>query len=178
MNVLFRILAVVGVAAALICFNAQRGPTIQRAGKAVAIRDAAYQPNPNKQHKIVFSLRQGSAKPADVNPGLNALARAVNLYTGAGVPLSKLDFVGVAYGDAATALLDNAHYRERFGVDNPNIPLLTELRNAGVDVAVCSQSLLAHQFQPEWTDPHVTTALSAITTIAELQEHGYSLMPM
>lgn len=178
MSFLLRLLAVIGVGAVLIVYGAERGPTITKAGKAVAMPEAAYQPAADKEHKVVFGLHQGSKKPAQINPALNAVARAVNLYGGAGVPLAKMKFVAVAYGDAADAFLDNDHYRQKFGVDNPNIPLIVELKDAGIVVAVCGQSLEAHAYQPEWVDSHVTVALSAITTITELQENGYVLMPL
>ena len=41
-----------------------------------------------------------SKQPGAVNPALDHVARTVNLYAAAGVPLSHLKFVAVAYGAA------------------------------------------------------------------------------
>ena len=106
------------------------------------------------------------------------VARTVNLYASAGVPLNHLKFVAVMYGAATDAALDNEHYRQKYGVDNPNLDLIRKLRNAGVDVAVCGQAAAEHQDQYEWIAPEVTLVLSALTTITTLEHQGYVLMPL
>ena len=62
------------------------------------------------------------------------VARTVNLYASAGVPLNHLKFVAVMYGAATDAALDNEHYRQKYDSDNPNLDLIRKLRNAGVEV--------------------------------------------
>jgi hypothetical protein len=62
----------------------------------------------------------------------------VNLYVASGVPLKNLKFVAVAYGEATPLVLNDAQYRAKFGVANPNLPLVEQLRTAGVDVSVCA----------------------------------------
>jgi intracellular sulfur oxidation DsrE/DsrF family protein len=109
---------------------------------------------------------------------LEHVARVVNLYTASGVPLSHLGFVAVIYGQATDAALDSAHYRQKYGVDNPNLGLIRTLRNAGIDVAVCGQKIASLQEQNQWVDPQVTLALSGLTTIASLEHQGYVLVPL
>jgi len=153
-------------------------PTIQGYGKMHALPQAAYRPHADKEYKIVFALTQAAKSPSDVNPALDHVARTVNLYVSSGVPLEHLKFVAITYGAATPLALDNAHYHTKFGVDNPNLPLIAELRKAGVDVSVCGQAVAEHKFAYDWLSPSVTLALSGLTTVTTLETDGYVLMPM
>lgn len=153
-------------------------PTITGYGKIHYLPDAAYKPVPGQTYRIVFSLTQGAKSPSAVNPSLDHVARTVNLYVAAGVPLDHLKFVAVASGAATPLALNDARYRAAYGVPNPNLPLITELRHAGVDVAVCGQAVAEHHFQYSWVDRQVTLALSALTTVTTLEHKGYDLMQM
>jgi intracellular sulfur oxidation DsrE/DsrF family protein len=153
-------------------------PVLTAVGKMHPLPDAAYQPQKAAIYKIVFDVTKGGDKPAEVSPSLDQVARAVNLYASAGVPLDHLKFVAVLHGDATAAALDNAHYKRQFGVDNPNLETIRKLRAAGTDVAVCGQATAEHHFQYEWIAPNVTLALSALTTITVLENEGYALMPL
>lgn len=153
-------------------------PTVSGYGKIHYLPQAKYQPEKDQTYKVVFALTHGVAKPDQVNPGLEHIARSINLYVAAGVPVSHLKFVGIAYGPATPLALDNAHYRKAFGVDNPNLKLIEMLRKDGVDVAVCSQAVAEHGYEEAWVSPDVTLALSGLTTVIDLQHDGYALMPM
>lgn len=153
-------------------------PTIHGYGKIHYLKSAAFKPHPDRTYKLVFALTHGPKKPDQVNAGLDHVARAVNLYVAAGVPLDHLKIVAVAAGGATPLALDNAHYRARFHTDNPNLKLIAELRKAGVKVAVCAQAVGEHHFKYSWISPHVTVALSALTTMADFQQEGYALIPM
>jgi len=153
-------------------------PTINGAGKIHALPQAAYQPDRNATYKVVFSLSKAGEKPGDVSPSLDHVARAVNLYVSAGVPLKQLKFVAVASGAATPIVLNDEQYKKIYGVANPNLPLIEQLRKAGVDVAVCGQAVAESKFQYDWVDSHVTLSLSALVTITELQQQGYALMPL
>jgi intracellular sulfur oxidation DsrE/DsrF family protein len=153
-------------------------PTLPGVGKMHPLPKAAYQPQRNETYKIVFSVTKAGSKPDELNPSLDRVARTVNLYVSAGVPLNHLKFVVIMYGDATDAALDNQHYRQKHGVDNPDLDLIRKLRNAGVDVAVCGQAAAEHEDRYEWIAPEVTLALSALTTITTLENQGYALMPL
>jgi intracellular sulfur oxidation DsrE/DsrF family protein len=154
------------------------GPAIERYGLMHPLPKAAYQPDPKATYRVIFAMTAASKAPEEVNPAVERVARAVNLYVSAGVPLDHLKFVAIAYGAATAVALDDAHYKAAYGIANPNLPVIARLRKAGVDVAVCGQSVLEHKYQYEWIDPSVTLALSAITTITSLEQQGYSLMPL
>lgn len=153
-------------------------PTIHNYGKMHYLADAAYKPEKTATYKIVFALTQGSKAPAEVNPALDHVARTVNLYVAAGVPVAHLKFVAVAYGEATPLAMDDAAYRAKFGVANPNLPLIALLRHAGVDIAVCGQAVAEHHFAYSAVDKSVTTGLSGLTTVTMLEHQGYSLMQL
>ena len=153
-------------------------PPITAAGDFHPLPHAAYQPDPHATYKVVFALTKDSAKPDQINPGIEHVARAVNLYASAGVPLSHLKFVAVASGPATALALDDAHYRAQFGVANPNLPVIAQLHKAGVAVVVCGQAMAEHHYDDAWAAKDVTVALSALTTVTELEQRGYGLMPL
>lgn len=153
-------------------------PALEGVGKMHPLPHAAYRPDPKETYKIVFSVTRGASRPAEVNPGLERVARTVNLYASAGVPLSHLKFVAILYGPATDAALDDAHYRQQFMTSNPNLDLIGKLRRAGVDVAVCGQAVAEHKYAYDWIAPQITVALSALTTITVLEHRGYALMPL
>ena len=165
-------------AAAFADDNFWQTPTINGAGKIHGLPQAAYQPDRNATYKVVFSLSKAGDKPDEVSPSLDHVARAVNLYVSAGVPLDHLKFVAIASGGATPIVLNDAQYKKAYGVANPNLPLIEQLRKAGVDIAVCGQAVAEHKFQYDWVDSHVTLALSALTTITVLEQQGYALMPL
>lgn len=150
---------------------------ITAAGNFHPLPHAAFQPDRNATYKVVFGMTK-PGKPDQVNPALERVARTVNLYAAAGVPLDHLKFVAIAYGPATALVLDDAHYRAKFGTANPNLPVIAQLRKAGVTVAVCGQAVAENHFQDDWVAKDVDVALSALTTITELEQQGYALMPL
>jgi intracellular sulfur oxidation DsrE/DsrF family protein len=153
-------------------------PTIQGYGKMHYLPQGAYQPKPDQTYKLVFAITQPAKSPGEVNDGLDHVARAVNLYVAAGVPLNHLKFVVIAEGHSVPLALNDQQYRKAYGVPNPNLILIDELRKAGVQIAVCGQAVALSDISYDWIDPRVTLALSALTTISTLEHQGYGLMPL
>jgi intracellular sulfur oxidation DsrE/DsrF family protein len=153
-------------------------PALVGVGRVHPLPQAAYQPQQQEVYSVVFSVTNAAETPTEINPALRHIARMVNLYTSAGVPLSHLRFVAVIYDNAIDATLDDEHYRQKYGVDNPNLSLIRTLRNAGIDVAASGQTLVRNQERDEWIAPEVTLALSGMTTISNLEHLGYVLMPL
>ena len=153
-------------------------PTIQGYGKIHMFPHAEFRPNKSETYNIVFSITKGVEKPDKVNTSLDHVARTLNLYVAAGVPLSHLHFVAIAYGDATPLAISNSAYNKRYGTDNPNLKLIYLLSRAGVKVAVCGQAVAEHKFSYEDVDKSVLTALSGLTTVTTLEHQGYDLMPL
>src|SRR6202171_3585382 len=99
-------------------------PALTGVGKMHPLPKAAYQPQKAAIYKIVFDVTKAGAKPGEVSPSLDLVARAINLYSSAGTPLDHLKFVAVLHGAATAAALDNSHYKQQFGVDNPNLEII------------------------------------------------------
>lgn len=153
-------------------------PTIQGYGPIHTEANSAFHPDRGQHYKVVFQIEQGKITPHKVSHALDRVARTVNLYVDSGVPLSQLSFVVAIAGNATPIVLDNAHYRAIYGVDNPNLPLFRKLREAGVTVTVCDQAVAGHRYPFGWVDSSVTRALSSLVTITTLEHQGYTLMPL
>ena len=153
-------------------------PAIKSEGSVHPLPDAAFQPDSTVTYKAIFSLTKGDSDPKKVNDGLVHVARAVNVFASARIPLDHLKFVVIIHGGAVPAVLDNEHYRKEFKVDNPNLKLIGELKAAGVQIAVCGQAIAGYKYEYSWVNPDVKVALSALSTIIILQQQGYSLVAM
>lgn len=155
-----------------------QNPAIKDAGAMHPLPNAAFQPDKTAIYKAVFSVTHAPEGGKDPDDGLEHVARAVNVFASAGVPLDHLKFVVIIHGAATPIVLDNAHYKKQFGKDNPNLKVIRELKAAGVEVAVCGQAVAGSGYEYSWVDPEVKVALSALSTIVILQHDGYVLMPM
>lgn len=153
-------------------------PAISGYGKIHYVDTPAYNPrnDANLSNKIVFQLNKNDGDIKDPHLGLERVARVVNLYYAAGIPLNKLDFVVSMNGDAVIAGLNNEEFRKAYGIDNPNLKMIGELEKAGVKVTVCDQSVAFHHIDREWIDKSVTHTISSGTTVATLQNQGYALL--
>ena len=152
-------------------------PAVPDFGASVSLPDASMQPDKNTEYKVVFNVT-GEGPNEKINPSLERVARAANIFASAGVPLSHLHFIAVIHGPATQAVLDNDHYKEKFNLDNPNVKLIGELKSAGVKVIVCGQALAAKKFPHEWVNPNVEITLSAISAVIILEQQGYVIFPM
>lgn len=137
---------------------------------------AAVQPSKHKVYKAIFDVTHGIKDYSKPNAGLVHVARAVNVFASAGVPLSHLKFVAIVHGPATPSILDNAAYKRKYGVDNPNLRLIRQLRRAGVHVDVCGQALADLDFAHAWVDHKVTITLSALSTVVIYGDKGYAYM--
>ncbi len=150
-------------------------PVIEGYGGAHPLPDSKVQPDKKLDYKIIFDLTKDSQKDS-VNSGLFHIARLLNVYASAGVNPEQLDLVGIFHGNAGKVVLDNENYKKKFKTDNPNIDLISKLKNAGVKFFVCGQTLEEKNFDHNWVNPDVDIALSALTVLPTYQLKGYALM--
>lgn len=131
-------------------------------------------PDPNLTYKVVFDLAAAAPKIDEVNPGLTTVARYVNTLGKYGVPEDHRKIAVVFHRAVTEAILNNETFKARNqGHDNPNIALIREMKKAGVDFHVCGQAVLAHKIDPKTIQPEIQLDLWALTTIVNLQLHGY-----
>lgn len=151
-------------------------PTIAGHGKVTPMPDAVAQPRDGA--KILVDVTVGGPRE-EINPGLEKLARFVNIYASAGKSPAHANIVAVLHGDATQLALDDAAYGEAFSTKtNPNVELMRDLQAAGVEFLVCGQALTLKGFQPEQTHDQVTVAVSGLTALVNYQQDGYSYVPL
>lgn len=151
-------------------------PKIASHGKVVRLADAAAQPRAGS--RICVDVTTDG--PADaVNPGILKLARYVNIYGGAGAAPAEVRITAILHGKATmVALSDDAHASRLGTKGNPNLPLLRELRDAGVELLVCGQSAAGLGIASSEIAPEVQTAVSALTANVNRQMDGYAYIPL
>lgn len=141
-------------------------------------------PDPNIKYNIVIDLTtfakpegvEGSTDeidPKSLNWGLAEIGRILNLHVGAGIPKDNINIVAAVHGMAYESFLNNETYLEQHKIENPNIPLLEELSDAGVKFLMCGQSL-GNTKKSELL-PFTNITLTAQTTLSEYQMKGYAL---
>lgn len=180
------ILAIVLLASVLLPSDgnaADRKPfrPLQGYGTTVNPADAAVRPDPALRYRVVFSVTRAAAKPGEVNPSLEKVARFLNLLGQDGVRIHPGDIVAVVHGPATPIVLTDAAYLAHAGDPsirtNPNLALIEALRHAGVVVSVCSQALHGQKIEAREVAPGVRRDVAALTTLANLQLRGYALIP-
>ena len=142
----------------------------------VAIPDAAVPAMKSRTYKAIFDATQGSADPGKILPALNMLGSELNLFRASGIPAKNVHFAVAFHGDAVDGLLRDDAYRAKFGVPNPNLPVLARLKGLGVDLLVCGQFLAAESRDPASLSPDVTVASDALLVLIAYQNQGYALL--
>lgn len=155
---------------------AQKVSPVVPFGAIYDISEATVKPDPDLNYRLVIDVFSGAEAPDSLGAGLYNVARMLNLFSVGGVADDKVDVVLAIHGGATFGVLDNDHYHKRYGVDNPNIPLIAALKEAGVKVTVCGQSLTGRGIATEDVNPQVEIATSMLTTVAMYQMRGYGML--
>lgn len=99
-------------------------------GMISPVARAANLPDRRLQYRVIFSVTKAADAPANLNPSLDKVARFVNLLAGQGIAPGQKDIVVILHGPATAIVLTDESYRARYGVPNPNLPLVRALRSA------------------------------------------------
>jgi intracellular sulfur oxidation DsrE/DsrF family protein len=160
------------------CTQAQEktNPLIKEFGTVFTVPFAVEMPDPSLHYKILVDLNTPGEKPEIVNENLEVAAKIVNLHILGGVPEKNLKVVLVVHGAAAFNLMNNETYKQKYAVENPNLPLISSLHQAGVKIFVCGQTIIKRNIDPLKLAPEVKVALSAITTITNYNHNGYTVL--
>ena len=151
-------------------------PLVKGFGAVYSVPFAIEKPDPKLHYKILVDVNTASDKPENIHEGLETVAKILNLHVLGGVPEKNLQVVLVVHGAAAFYLMNNDAYRQKYTVDNPNLPLITALSNAGVKIFVCGQTIFKRNINHLQLAPEVVVALSAITTITNYTLKGYTVL--
>ena len=174
---LWMTLTAVPILAAMLLPAPTQGQALPVAGYPAAnnVPGAKELPDPNLTYKVIFSVTKAASAPNLVNPGLEGVAKFVNTLAQYGVPLSHRKIVVVIHQAAVPIVENNETFKSRHhGVDNPNIGLIRSLTNAGVKFHVCGQGVLANKIAPKDIQPDIQLDLWALTTMVNLEMHGYA----
>jgi intracellular sulfur oxidation DsrE/DsrF family protein len=134
---------------------------------------AKERPDPNVDYKVVFSVA-AQAKDNEIHPTLKTIALYLNTLANEGVPANHRHLVAMFHQGGGDVVFANDVYQSRHnGADNPNIAILNELKQAGVELRVCGQGLLGKKVEPSQLLPGVQADLWAMTTMVNLQLKGY-----
>lgn len=130
-------------------------------------------PDPEEDYNIVIDLKTLQRDKASLNPGLNNVARIMNLHGLGGVNPSNLQVAVVIHGGATDLVIDNEAYQKRYELDNPNLDLIDSLKEAGVEIFVCGQSLIAREYDFDEVNPQILQGLSMLTVFTTYMNKGY-----
>ncbi len=151
-------------------------PIIKEFGSVYEIPDAVEKPDPKLAYKILVDLVMASSKPDTINLGIEAACTLLNLHGVGGVPKEKIKMVMAVHNAAGYTVMNNEAYRARYQADNPNLPMIKALLDAGVKIVVCGQTLKKRGIDPATLAPGVGIATSALTTITTYQLKGYAMI--
>ena len=151
-------------------------PIVKDYGGIYEIPDATERPDPTLTYKLLVDLSTAAEDNKQISRWVDNVARLMNLHGLAGVPKGALKVKVVVHGGAIFTLLNNAQYQERFQTDNPNLKVYEALLEAGADIMVCGQSLIARKMVTKDLWPGVRVAHSALTTITTYVPQGYVLL--
>jgi intracellular sulfur oxidation DsrE/DsrF family protein len=143
---------------------------------ATAIPDAAATPKPSSTYRAIFDATRAAGKPSELVPALNMAGSELNAMGVVGTPLRNAKFVIVFHGAAIDGILDDAHYRAKFGVANPNLRAIAEMKKAGVELFVCGQNVAFAKIDPTSLSRDVTIASDALLVLMKYQNDGYALL--
>ena len=152
------------------------GPLIEKFGPVYDVGQPDFRTPTDLVYRAVFDVAPSPDAADEINPRIESVARFLNMHARAGVKPEQMKLVLVVHGSAGKDMLSSAAYKARFGVENPNEPLLAALRSSGVRVILCGQTASHRGFQREELAPGVEVALSAMTALVALQSEGYPLI--
>lgn len=151
-------------------------PIIKSYGGIFNAPHATEKPDPNLEYKVIIDIATGDSKVSDPFYSIVNVARLMNLHAMGGVKKENMKIVLAVHGGAVWSVLSNEKYNEKYGIDNPHIPLYKELQEAGVKVVVCSQSMMGRGIDHTKLVPGLETATSMLTTMTTYQLKGYAAL--
>jgi len=149
---------------------------IPEADGYVSIPSAAIPPDKKRTYRAIYDATRAAKDPSQLVPALNMAGSELNAFAATAVPMRNVKFAVVFHGAAINGILDDEHYKTKFGISNPNLKVLSELRKHGVEIFVCGQNLVAEHIDPKVISPDVTVASDALIVLMAYQNDGYALM--
>ena len=143
----------------------------------IPVKDPTEIPDPKMDFKLLFELTSSNPDSVskEINYGLTEVARKINLHVASGVPLKKIFPVIVIHGGGLYAFTNNAVYKEKYKVDNPNLKLISDLEALGTRFIACGQAMAFIDMKRESLLPVMKVSVTAQTALSNYQLKGYIL---
>jgi intracellular sulfur oxidation DsrE/DsrF family protein len=128
---------------------APKAPAVPAADGYVEIPNAAIAPTKNSTYRAVFDATRPADKATALIPALNMAGSELNALAAVNAPLRNAKFAIVFHGAAVDGILDDGHYRAKFGTTNPNLKVIAEMKKQGVEFFACGQYLAGEKIDPK-----------------------------
>lgn len=151
-------------------------PIVKDFGGVYEIKDATERPDPGLEYKILVDLVSPLEDPKEISRYVDNIARLMNLHGLAGVPKDRMHVKVIVHGGAIFTVLNDSKYKERYEVENPNLKVFEALEEAGAEILVCGQTMMARKFKKEDLWPGVEIAHSMLTTATTYVPLGYVML--
>lgn len=132
-------------------------------------------PSKDLDYKIIVDLKTSNDEFEKVNIGLINIARMLNLHGAAGITGDQIKVAVAIHYTATPIVLNNSGYQKKYGVDNPNLDIISKLNESGVEFYVCGQSLVARKYEFDDVNNDVRKGLSMLTVVTEHMMKGYEM---
>jgi intracellular sulfur oxidation DsrE/DsrF family protein len=152
------------------------GPAIEGYGPTYPIDERDVALDEDRTYSAVFDAAAYADGPSAQSTRLVSVARFLNMHARNGTALENMDVAVVVHGAALKTLFNHEAYQRLFGIDNPNLELITRLHDAGVRFYVCGQSMAFGGYPKSNLADPAQLALSAMTMLTVLQNDGYALL--
>jgi len=153
--------------------NLIHGPVIEDYGASYEVINPDIPTEIDSEMKVIFDVDKSSEDKSEVNKYIEVAARFLNMHTNLGMKPEQLKVAMTIHASAAKDVLNNDVYKEKYGVDNPNLKLINALSEAGVDIIICGQSAAKNHMTRKDINPNVKITLSATTALIQYQNKGY-----
>ena len=153
-----------------------KGKIISDYGETLKVPEIDIETDVSVDFKVIFDVAKSSDDKSVINKYIVTAARFLNMHADAGMDKSQLKVAMTIHGGAWQDVLNNEAYREKFGVDNPNIELINQLTEAGADIIICGQTAGFRGITKQNANPNVKFALSAMTALLQYQQNGYTFI--
>jgi intracellular sulfur oxidation DsrE/DsrF family protein len=170
------IILIATVTAAVAQWPQAKSPAVPEADGYVEIPNVALPPTKESRYQAIFDATRPADKPTQLVPALNMAGSELNALAAANAPLSNAKFAVVFHGPAVDGILDNDHYKAKFGTDNPNLKVIAKMKKQGVEFFVCGQYLAGEKIDPKTLMRDITVAADALLVLMQYQNKGYALM--
>jgi intracellular sulfur oxidation DsrE/DsrF family protein len=148
-------------------------PVIKDYGKVFEIPFAVENPDPKINYKIAIEVGEKMESDTTVDRELDVAARLYNTLVYGGVPRNHIHIAVVIYHTASWIALDDTAFHKKFEKNNPNTKIIAEMSDAGIDLFICGQSLMAAKIDSNHINPKVKIVLSRLTKMSTLEMQGY-----